>query len=143
MKSSLLTRSVSSEFSADLKHGDMKRTVRLILWWSHIESESHWDNYNGQERQEVHSTPELSHRSVSNSSTERMFWEKSRQRTNHHRDKTEENTTLMIGIGPATNTDLEAEMLGLYCTVLYCTILYCTLRARCWGCGAARGSSAS
>ena len=61
VKSSLLTRSVSSEFSADLKHGDVRKTIRLILWWSHIEAESHWDNYNGQERQEVHSTPELSH----------------------------------------------------------------------------------
>ena len=27
----------------------------------------------------------------------------------------------MIGIGPATNTDLE------YCSVLYCTVLYCTV----------------
>ena len=45
-------------------------------------------------------------------SGERMFWEKSRQRTNHQRGKTEENTTLMIGPATATNTDL----------VLYCTV---------------------
>ena len=51
-----------------------------------------------------------------------MFWEKFRQRTNHQQGKTEENTTLMIGIGPATNTDLV-----LYCTVLYCTVLQVSL----------------
>ena len=70
-----------------------------------------------------------------------MFWEKSRQRTNHQRGKTEEeNTTLMIGIGPATNTDLvlyctvlylEGEMLGLRCrTGLFCFLKVLELMVR-------------
>ena len=56
-----------------------------------------------------------------------MLWEKSRQRTNHQRGKTEENTTLMIG--PAT--DLEGEMLGLRCrTGLFCFLKVLELMVR-------------